>query len=183
MLFASSASAISYFDIGFGVGPAWATLNNYNIGGSGNDVALDFGMKIGGRPIDLGADLYIVGELSGATSTCFYHFMDNGSHPYADIYFFMIGPGAIYYPVQSIQLGLSVGYSSIAYQDGWGKIGTKKGYAYDISVGLDLDNLLGLKGYGPVNLMGLKYYVSTDGRYVKSSTISLFLKYIYRGRD
>lgn len=182
MVFTSFASAISYFDIGFGVGPTWATLNNYNIGGDDDDVALDFGMKIGGRPINLGANLYIVGELSGATGTYFYHFVDYGSHRYADIYSFMIGPGVIYYPIQSIQLGLSMGYSPIAYQDGWGKIGTKKGYAYDISVALDLDKLLGFRGYGPINLMGLKY-TRTSSEYVKSSTIGIFLKYLYRNSD
>jgi hypothetical protein len=183
MVFTSFASAISYFDMGFGVGPTWATLNNYNIGG---DDALDFGMKIGGRPINLGANLYIVGELSGTAGTYFYHFINKSSQPYADIYSFMIGPGVIYYPIQSIQLGLSAGYSPIAYQDGLGKSGTEKGYAYNISVALDLvklfDELPGFKGFGPIKLMGLKY-TGTSSASVKSSTIGMFLKYVYRNSD
>ncbi|MDR3002122.1 MAG: hypothetical protein LBU89_12775 [Fibromonadaceae bacterium] len=182
MTFTSFASAISYFDIGFGVGPTWATLNNDNIGKK-NDTALDFGLKIGGRFVNLGPNIYIVGELNGAIGTYWYDFdpdFDWGSSRYAQIASAMIGPGVIYYPKQFLQFGLSAGYSPIAYQDGWAKGGTKKGGAGNVSVALDLRELSkNIGGYRLMDLMGLKYYLSASNAY-KSSTISIFFKYLYR---
>jgi hypothetical protein len=177
MAFASPASAISYFDIGFGVGPTWATLGGYDIG---DNTALDFGIRIGGRPIKLGTDrVYIISELNVAIGTYFYDFIDNGSHPYTSIGSFMMGPGVIFYPLQSIQLGSSVGYSAVVYDGGAVvKSGSRNGIAYNISVALDVENIGGI--YSWINLMGLKYSVNTDLTYIKSSTISFFLKYVYR---
>jgi hypothetical protein len=176
MVLASSVYAGFYFDAGMGYGMGRATekyqdrYDNYNEQRSG--VGYDLGLKIGGGPSMVGYGLFFLCEVSWEISL------------YTPISY-LLGPGIVFYPARNLQLGASFGLSPliVGYEDYY------EGYAYNFSIAYDFFNrnhglLLGMKfynTYGEATIISDDYgYYDNRGDKIKTSTISVFVKYAYR---
>jgi hypothetical protein len=173
MALASSAYAGFYFDTGLGLGTGFATETYWDeddetysrrdlVTEDRDGIGVDFGLKAGGGFPDVGSGLFAVGEVNLEISS------------YIPVSFFF-GPGIIFYPIPNLQLGSSFGFSGIAsFNNAYG------GYAFNTSVAYDI----GSRSHGL--LLGLKYYHcfgdigAGNIEEIKSSTISVFVKYAFR---
>jgi len=185
LAFTSASAQGVYFDIGFGVGSATTKFDGKdaidNLKAAGYEISSDFGVdigfKVGYGPI-AGAPVYVVGVFGGAG-----HSITSGSEN-AQFNSYLLGPGIIVYPISLLQLSFSIGTSWIADQeDGhaldWESDG---GYAYDLSVAVDLGNdkhgcLLGIKYFGASNTLK-----DLPVKKQESSMIGVFVKYAFRTR-
>jgi hypothetical protein len=131
-----------YFDIGLGVGQPTTIINDVNIGDlfSGDlQIGFDLGVKIGYAPFDM--PLYFVGTLGFIGHRIF------DSSDYIQYTSYIIGGGAVYYPIPIIQVAASVGYSFTTNDSSFFVMaGSKGGFAFDLSAGIELGNyLLGIR--------------------------------------
>jgi hypothetical protein len=172
-----------YLDVGLGIGKGWTKLNGNDFvttvkdaGGSVTEVAVDVGFKAGYGPFG-SVPLYVVGELAAMG-----HRIDDGSN-YMLFNSALIGPGVIFYPIQLVQLGFSLGYSLTANETDIPWVGrmydSKSGFAWNISAAIDL----GKRNHGC--LIGLMFFSAHNTLEVtnakqKSSMVGIFVKYTYR---
>jgi len=185
MAFTSPVSAQGpYFDIGIGVGSGTTQINGVDfakfvkgLGGNIDEMAVDFGFKIGYGPI-AHKPIYVIGEFDGMGHRI------EGNSKYVQFNSYLFGPGVIFYPISLLQLGASLGYS-------WAKLVQENelvdesdggGFAWNISAAVDLG------GGNHGCLIGLKYFsASNDLKLSKvdmeSSMIGLFVKYTYRKKE
>jgi hypothetical protein len=178
-----------YFDGGIGVGPAWTTFDGKDFidilpmeSGKPKEIAVDFGVKLGLGPFDT-IPIYVVGVFDGMG----HRFYDD----YDDYFYYsayLFGPGVIFYPMPSLQVAASVGYSFVANESSISNLNSqfrgylqesKSGFAWDISVAFDL----GVRNHALLG--GIKYFGATNtleltGLAQNNSMISLFLRYAFR---
>jgi hypothetical protein len=179
-----SVSAIGlYFDGGLGVGMAWTEIDGKdmvetlsNDSGKPNEMAVDIGVKIGLGPFDT-IPIYVVGVLGGIG-----HRLYDADDDYFQYTSTLIGPGVIFYPIPSIQIAASLGFSAVANDNSFGVVmaESKNGFAGDVSLAFDL-------GAGNSGLLGgIRYFGATNtldtGFVENSSMISFFIRYAYRHR-
>jgi hypothetical protein len=170
---AASAQGI-YFDAGFGVGKAWTKIKDHDVLDSlkdSHDFAMNFGAKAGYGPFgDL--PLYVVLEWEG-TAHMIWNIDDN-----MQFNSYIIGPGAIFYPIPLIQLGLSLGYSWTNNNKDFKRDGfynSDAGFAWNTSAALDL----GGKWLGC--LIGVKYSMALHPDETQQM-FGGFLKFVVRKR-
>jgi hypothetical protein len=179
--FAVSAQGF-YFDIGVGLGKGWTKVGGINMvaslkdaGARVNEIAVDYGFKAGYGPFGK-IPLYAVGEFAGMGHRIY----DSYNHIQFNSY--IAGAGMIFYPIQLIQLGLSMGYSFVANRTdlpGWQMYDSKGGFAWNISAAVNFGN--GNHGW----LIGLKYFNANNTLKIsnadeKASMVGIFIKYNYR---
>jgi hypothetical protein len=171
-----------YLDGGIGLGSAWTTLDGKDfveeetLTGKPSELALDLGAKIGLGPFDT-IPIYIVGVLGGMGHRITY---DNGYYQFNT---YLLGPGVIFYPIPSLQIAASLGYSWVgnetSFADKESMLGSKGGFAGDISVAFDFGFgnhafLGGLRFFGATNTL------ETTGVVQNSFLVSFFLRYAFR---
>jgi hypothetical protein len=147
-----------------------AHIEENDIRYNGN-MGYDVGIKVGGGPSNVGSGLFFIGELSVNVPIVRPVFE-------GDAVSLMIGPGIIFYPIQNLQLGSSFGLSYYLAP-------SALGCAYNLSAAYDFYKRE--RNYGL--LFGIKYYSAYgefenlhESRELKSSMISIFVKYTYRKR-
>jgi hypothetical protein len=97
----------------------------------------------------------------------------------------MLGPGVIFYPIPSLQIAASLGYSFVGNETSLNRYkmvyesDSKSGFAGDISVAFDL----GAGNHGL--LTGIRFFTSSNtlensGLVQNNTMISLFLRYAFR---
>jgi hypothetical protein len=172
-----------YLDGGIGFGVAWTLMDGKDfvdevtVKGTADEFALDLGAKIGLGPFDT-IPIYIVGVFGGMG-----HRIDFNNGDYQlDAY--LVGPGIIYYPMPSMQIAASLGYSWISNETSFsdsdvGDYDSKGGFAGDVSIAFDLGMgnhafLGGLRFFGATNTL------KTVGVKQDSFLISFFLRYAFR---
>jgi hypothetical protein len=171
----------AYLDLGVGVGIVTTTkINGADAMTSGSgitEVGVELGAKAGLGPL-AGQPLYVVAAATGMG-----HRYSDSSGGYIQFNSYLLGGGAIFYPIPALQLGVSLGYSFSAIDNnmGWTFYDTKGGFAWDVSAALDLGG--GNTGW----LVGARYYVSmnqfqTTNASYEQSLLSLFVRYAYRTR-
>jgi hypothetical protein len=173
----------AYLDFGLGVGITTSTtVNGANAMTSGSgltEVGVELGAKAGLGPL-AGQPLYIVAAASGMG-----HRYSDSSGGYIQFNSYLLGGGAIFYPIPALQLAVSLGYSFSAIDYNvvlpYTFYDTKGGFAWDVSAALDLGG--GSTGW----LVGARYYVSmnqfqTTNASYEQSQLSLFVRYAYRTR-
>jgi hypothetical protein len=174
------ASAGMYIDGGIGVGGAGTSLKyqSYDFikelkDASGVDeVAVEVGIKAGFGPI-AGLPLYVVGDFSGIG----HRFYD--SYNYAQFNSYLIGPGAVYYPIESVQVAASVGYSfaAVATDVNGLEFDGSGGFAYSLSGAYEWKGLLvGLKLFGASNKVDMESVKFDMG----STFFGVFLRYVVK---
>jgi len=187
LAFTSVSAQGLYFDIGLGYGSGTTELDGEDMSdyfksfGNIDELAVDFGFKLGYGPIAIAGSnpIYVVGVFNGIG-----HRLDDGRD---NIQFnsYLLGPGIIVYPVDMVQLGLSVGVSWIANQTslpGVELYDSDGGFAWDISAAVDLG------GENHACLLGIKYFSASNTLKVskvkeESSAISVFVKYSFRHKN
>jgi hypothetical protein len=177
-----SVSAIGlYFDGGLGLGMAWTEIDESDVvkslsnnSGEPNEMALELGVKLGLGPFDT-IPIYIVGVLGGIG-----HRLYDVDGDYFQYNSTLLGPGVIFYPIPSIQIAASLGFSTVGNTNSFGveMYESKSGFAGDVSLAFDL----GAGNHGL--LAGIKYFGATNtlesGAVQNQSMISLFLRYAFR---
>jgi len=172
-----------YFDIGLGVGGAWTKLDDIDISDtfkSANinfkEVGVDLGLKAGFRP-SARLPFYIALVFGGMG-----HRLDY-IRDYFQFNSYLIGPGLIFYPVQSIQLAGSIGYSFVGNQPSLPvyMLKSDSGFAGDVSIAADLGKtnhglLIGLRYFGARNTINISRTRQN------SSGLSVFLRYAFRNK-
>jgi hypothetical protein len=187
MVAALSAQGIGlYFDVGLGIGPAWSEEDGKDFvktrtkEGTLKEIAVDLGLKLGLGPFDT-IPIYVVGVLGGVGHRIS---ADNG---HIQLNSYLLGPGVIFYPIPSVQIAASLGYSSVANESSVTNESSspdrvvddsKGGFAGDISVAFDL-------GAGNHALLGgVRFFGSTNtlesGIVLNTSMLSIFLRYAFR---
>jgi hypothetical protein len=173
-----------YFDIGFGYGSGTTKIDGQDMSdyfksfGNIDELAVDLGLKLGYGPI-AGNPIYVVGVFNGIGNR-----LDDGKD---NIQFnsYLLGPGIIVYPVDMVQLGLSIGTSWVANQTSVPGIvlyDSDGGFAWDISAAVDLG------GKNHACLLGIKYFsasntLKTSKVKEESSAISVFVRYSFRHKN
>jgi hypothetical protein len=161
------SAQVSYFDIGYGLGKVWSTINGYDIARDNNGIAVDLGLKAGYGPFG-NIPLYVVGEYGGFVHR--YYTFNFGSIDNLEL---MFGPGVIFYPVPLIQLGSSLGFS-YSFSDG----GSGVGFAWNVSAAADF----GKSNHG--FLIGIKFFNAHNSIksnvYEQTSAVGFFLRLAYR---
>jgi hypothetical protein len=182
---ALSAHAIGlYVDGGIGLGSAWTSLDGEDFveavteTGRLDELALDIGVKLGFGPFDT-IPIYIVGVLGGMG-----HRISDDYDNYYQLNTYLLGPGVIFYPMPSMQIAASLGYSWISNTTSLtlsnvGDYDSKGGFAGDISIALDM-------GFGNhAFLGGFRFFGATNtwetlGVVQNSFLVSFFIRYAYR---
>jgi hypothetical protein len=172
-----------YFDAGVGIGPGWTKIDGDDIveivteKGKPDEIAVELGLKIGLGPFDT-IPIHIVGVLGGMM-----HRISDSQDNYYQFSSYLVGPGAVFYPVSFLQIAASLGYSFVSNETSFIKkeymYESKGGIAGDISVAFDL-------GAGKHGLLGgIKFFGSTNtlkssGVVQNTSMVSFFLRYAFR---
>jgi hypothetical protein len=172
-----------YFDAGIGVGPAWTTVDGDDFveaitkSGTPDEFALDLGLKLGLGPFDT-IPIYITGVIGGIG-----HRISDSEDNYYQMNAYLVGPGVIFYPMPSMQIAASLGYSFVGNESSFTEkkymYKSKGGFAGDISVAFDLGAgnhglLAGIRFFGATNTL------ETSGTVQNSLMISLFVRYAFR---
>jgi hypothetical protein len=172
-----------YFDAGIGIGPAWSTMDGENFvesrtaSGRLHEFAVDMGLKLGLGPFDT-IPLYAVGVVGGVG-----HQISDDYSNHILLASYLIGPGVIFYPIPSVQIAASLGYSFLSnnasFTDDRVLQESKGGFAGDLSVAFDL-------GAGNHALLGgFRFFGSTNtleltGDVQNTVMLSMFLRYAFR---
>jgi hypothetical protein len=139
-----------YADLGFGVGKAWTKIEGNDVRDAlvdSRDFAMNFGGKAGYGPFS-DIPLYFVLEWEGTG-----HMLWNTDKT-VQFNSYLLGPGAVFYPIPLIQLGLSLGYSWTNNNEKFDRDGfynSNAGFAWNTSAALDLG------GKWLACLVGIKY--------------------------
>jgi hypothetical protein len=175
-----------YFDGGLGIGPAWTTLDGDDFvkeqekiaigNGKFDEFALDLGVKLGLGPFDT-IPIYVTGVFGGIS-----HRISDSNDDYFQFAAYLFGPGIIFYPMPSLQIAASLGYSFVGNETSfrhYKMYESKSGFAGDISVAFDLGS--GNHGLlGGIRFFGSSNTLENSGAVQKTSMISLFLRYAFR---
>ncbi|GMO46970.1 MAG: hypothetical protein Ta2G_02260 [Termitinemataceae bacterium] len=175
-----------YFDIGLGGGFGYAKMGDSSFLGSFvNSVALNAGFKMGMGPSD-SLPLFIVGEFDWNV-----HIgkLDGNN---SMINSFFVGPGAIFYPSDNLQLAASLGLD-VGISDAYFGFGGNLSIAGDLGKqyngvikGPDRNGHYMKKYSANGVLIGLNLFASTelkkDSEQIMYS-VSVFLKYRYLKKD
>jgi len=183
LAFTSASAQGLYFDIGLGYGSSTTKLDNQDVSdelksyGNVDEMALDLGFKLGYGPI-ANNPIYIVGVLGGIGHRLY------DDKDYIQFNSYLLGPGIIVYPVDMVQLGLSIGTSWVANQTNlkMDMYDSDGGFAWDISAAVDLGN------ENHACLLGIKYFSASNTLKVskakeESSAISVFVRYSFRYKN
>jgi hypothetical protein len=188
----------SYFDIGFGLGGVKTKIggkdyvkeaNTLLVDNAEEDIADSEGnVRIGYGPFNMGiGPLYVVADL-GLIQHSVYNRLYNDDN--VNFNTFTMGPSIIFYPLSSIQIGLSAGVSvtTVEMTKENIEIESDLGYMYSLSAAYDfganvktsIREVLGNHSF----LIGIKYqgarnptYVS--GKDIKTEMLGIFIKYAY----
>lgn len=167
-----------YFDVGLGFGKAQTEIDGKDVSvalaNSTSEIGVDMSLKLGYGPI-AGVPVYVVGEIGGIG-----HRIQDAKN-YIQFNSYLFGPGVIFYPIPMLQLGASVGLSSVANQSDLPVTfyDSDKGVAGNLYAALDVGNARN------ACLIGAKYSSTSNtlkvsGVKQESSMLSLFVKYAYR---
>ncbi|MDR0516072.1 MAG: hypothetical protein LBH25_03410 [Fibromonadaceae bacterium] len=188
----------SYFDAGFGLGRVKTKIGGKDYVREANSLLVnnaeedgsdtEFNVKIGYGPFGLGiGPLYVVADL-GMIEHNIFNYLDGDDKVNFITYTF--GPSVAFYPVSSIQIGLSAGVSvtTVEMIKENLEIDSDLGYMYSVSAAYDFGAnltasikelvgnhslLIGVKHVGAKN----PTYVS--GKNIKTEMQSIFIKYAY----
>jgi hypothetical protein len=182
-LLSFTASASQYYvDAGIGVGMGFTSIDGKNMtdvfknnGVDVTELGVQLGVKFG---YEIQSGLYGVLEVGGIGHR---YSASNNDNDWLQFNSYLIGPGAVFYPIPKVQLAASVGYSftanssaagsSIVWNDG-------NGFAWNVSGGYEV----GLRGANNL-LISAKYFGTHNSLRnpkipMNSGVVGVFLGYV-----